>query len=193
MHKILATEGIVLAKRGAGEANTLVAILTQDLGLVRGSARSARVEQSKLRYGLETLTRGKFSLVRGRYEWKLVGAEHLSREYMAVSPLRRRALGRISRLLLRLIHGEDAVEGLYQTVEEGLACLSRAHTEADAEGIECVLVLRILAHLGYLPRTPAITPFIETDFFSLELAAAATRSRTLLIRTINESLSATGL
>ncbi len=193
MHKIIATDGLVLAKRGVGEANTLVAILTKDLGLVRAAARSARVEQSKLRYGLETLTHGKFSLVRGRYEWKLVGAEHLSRAYLGDSPTRRRAAGRIARLLLRLIHGEEPVGDLYTTVSEGLSYLARAQTDADAESIECVLVLRVLAHLGYLPHTPEIAPFIEADFFSMELTAEVTRSRNLLIRAINESLGATGL
>jgi len=193
MHSIVSTDGLVLAKRGAGEANTLVAILTKDLGLVRASARSARVEQSKLRYGLETLTHGKFSLVRGRYEWKLVGTQDLSRSYLGATAARRRAAGRIARLLLRLIHGEEPVEALYDTVAQGLECLARAATDADAESIECVLVLRVLAHLGYLPHTPQLAPFIEADFFSMELTAAVTRSRNLLIRTINESLSATGL
>lgn len=193
MHSIVATEGLVLAKRTAGEANTLVAILTKDLGLVRASARSARVEQSKLRYGLEALTHGKFSLVRGRYEWKLVGAEHLSRDYLGTSPVHRRAAGRVARLLLRLIHGEDPTGELYVTVAEGLKCLARAQSDADAESIECVLVLRVLAHLGYLPHTPEIIPFIKTDFFSMELTAAVARSRNMLIRAINESLSATGL
>lgn len=197
MYKVVATQGLVLTKRSAGEANTLVAILTKDLGVVRAAARSARVEQSKLRYGLEPLTQGKFSMVRGRHEWKLVGTEELSRAYLAGSPLSRRAAGRVTRLLLRLIHGEDPVVDVYTTVVDGLDRLARAESEAEMDSVECVLVLRVLAHLGYLPHTPALAPFLQTapqgDFMSEDLAVAVARSRPALIRTINNSLSATGL
>ena len=59
MHEKYITEGIVLGKRGVGEANTLVFILTELQGLVRAKATSARREASKLRYGLEPLSRGR--------------------------------------------------------------------------------------------------------------------------------------
>ncbi|MDO8518492.1 MAG: DNA repair protein RecO [bacterium] len=193
MHKLFVTEGIVLQKRGAGEANTLATFLTAELGLVRASARSARVEHSKLRYGLEPLTSGRFSFVQGRREWRLVGAERVSREFLNAPAQRARALGRITRLLLRLVQGEEPLPELYKTVAEGFTYLPRAASDSDAENIECVLVLRILAHLGYLPQTPEITPFLERDFFSIELSAEVARSRALLIRAINESLGATGL
>lgn len=195
MHKIFVTEGIVLQKRGAGEANTVVALFTRELGLIRVSARSARFEKSKLRYGLETLTTARFSVVRGRYEWRLTGVERHARGPLApsVSTARRAASGRIAKLILRLIHGEEPVPELYALIADGLSHLSRATHQKDADSIECVLVLRVLAKLGYLPETPEIAPFIEKDFFSMELSAEVERSRGLLIRTINESLFATGL
>ena len=193
MYKIFITDGIVLGKRGVGEANTLVVFLTSELGLIRAVARSARVERSKLRYGLEPLTSGRFSFVQGKHEWRLVGAERVSRKFLDAPVGRARALGRIARLLLRLVQGEEPLPELYKTVAEGFAYLPRAQSEPDAEAIECVLVLRILAHLGYLPHTPEVAPFLERDFFSLELSAEVTQSRALLIRAINESLGATGL
>jgi DNA repair protein RecO len=189
MHKIHITDGLVLNKRGVGEANIFVSLLTPELGLVRASARSARKEESKLRYGLEPMTRGRYSLVRGRNEWKITGVENVSK----VVGGNRQKIGKVSQLLLRLVQGEDAVPELFTTTTEGFAALGRAQEEADAESIECVLVLRILAHLGYLPQTPELAPFVEQDFFSLELAAAARLNRTRLVRAINESLSATGL
>ena len=195
MHNIVVTEGLVLVKRGAGEANTTVVLLTERLGLVRVAARSARFERSKLRYGLETLTTARFSMVRGRYEWRLTGVERPARALLSpgVAPARRAALGRVAKLLLRLIHGEESVPELYTLVHDGLSHLSRAVEQKDADSIECVLVLRILATLGYLPETPELAPFIEKDFFSLELSAEVERSRKVLIRAINESLFATGL
>ena len=71
--------------------------------------------------------------------------------------------------------------------------MAAAANEKDAQAVECVLVLRVLAHLGYLPHTEELAPFIADTFFSVELAAEAAKSRTLLIRTINESLQQSGL
>ncbi len=52
MHRIVVTQGLVLGKLGAGESNTLVSVFTEELGLIRVAARSARLEVSKLRFGL---------------------------------------------------------------------------------------------------------------------------------------------
>lgn len=192
MHKVLTSEGIVLGKRGVGEANTLVAILSPGMGLVRASARSARREVSKLRYGLEPLTLARYSLVRGKSEWKLVGVEHVSRECAPPSAMGLTRAGKVSRLLLRLIQGEEHIPEIFATVTEGFRTLARVE-DSEAEAVECVLVLRILAHLGYLPQTAELAPFINEDFFSLELSSLVKKSRNTLIRTINESLNATGL
>lgn len=193
MHRIYITDAIVLGKRFSGEATTTLALLTRELGLVRASARSARVEKSKLRYGLQLLTRGRYSLVRGKHEWRLTGVEQVSREYLSPQLPKRLAFGRISKLLLRLVAGEEHTPALYTSVSEGFSYLASAETGTDAEAIECVLVLRILAHLGYLPQRQELLPFVADSLFSLELTAQAAKSRALLIKTINESLGATGL
>ncbi len=193
MHDIFVTDGIVLGKRLFGEANISVAVLTRDFGVIRVGARSARLERSKLRYGLESLTHGTFSLVRGRYEWKLTGAQDLSRTYVGASLAQRRSAGRIARLLLRLIHGEEEVSELYETVANGLEYLAGQASEEDIEHVECVLVLRILFHLGYVEEGEAVRPFIESAQMSPELVTDARALRPTLIRTVNESLGATGL
>lgn len=189
MHKVHITDALVLRKRGVGEANTLVWLLTPKLGLVRASARSTRVPQSKLRYGLELLTLGRYSLVQGRHEWRLTGAEAHSR--LAPPLVQRRAIGRVTQLVLRLVHGEEPQPALYAAVAEGLPLLAAARPE-QVEALECVLVLRILFTLGYLPHTEALSQFVEGDI-SIDLAAKALASRSLLVRAINESLQATGL
>lgn len=193
MHTLFVTDGIVFGKHGVGEANMLVVLLTEELGLVRALARSARAEKSKLRYGLEPFSRGTFSLIRGKYEWKLVGAERMSSECISSSAGPRRTAARATRLLLRLINGEESMPALYQTVSRGFAALARAGGKEQEEALECVLVLRILSHLGYLPKTPELSPFVASDEFGIELAKRALEARTSLVRTINESLGATGL
>ena len=185
------TEGIVLGKRAVGEANTIVFILTREFGLVRAKATSSRREVSKLRYGLETLTRGRYTFVRGKAEWRLTGVDEVSREFLGTTPAQSKRLGQVSRLLMRLVLGAEHTPELYKTVHGGFMSLS--HTEEQADSVECVLVLRILAHLGYLPELPALAPFVEDDKFSPELALQASASRKLLIKLINDSLQATGL
>ena len=191
MHEKYITEGIVLGKRSVGEANTLVFILTRELGLVRAKATSSRREVSKLRYGLETLSRGRYTFVRGKQEWRLTGVDEVSRELLGTTPAQSKRLGQVSRLLMRLVLGAEHTPELYKTVCGGFESL--AHIEQNADSVECVLVLRILAHLGYLPELPALAPFVEDDKFSPELALQASASRKLLIRLINDSLQATGL
>ena len=200
MHKLFVSEGVVLGKKGLGEANTLVAILTRELGLIKAVARSARRENSKLRYSIEPLSQGTYSFIRGKHEWKLTGAERVSRDFVKTfsshhkSSGNTQTAGRITRLLMRLIHGEEKNEALYETVAEGLSALARASAlGVQHELIETVLVLRIISHLGYLPHTPELQPFIEKDFFSLELQQEILTSKALLTKAINESLSATGL
>ncbi len=185
------TDGIVLGKRGVGEANTLVFILTRELGLVRAKATSSRREASKMRYGLESLSRGRYTFVRGKQEWRIIGVDEVSREFLCTTPAQSKRLGQVSRLLMRLVLGAEYTPELYKTVCGGFESL--AHTEENVDSIECVLVLRILAHLGYLPELPALAPFVEDDKFSPELALQASASRRLLIKLINDSLQATGL
>lgn len=191
MHEKHITEGLVLAKRGVGEANTVVMIFTQELGLVRARAQSARKEASKLRYGLEPLTTARYTFVRGKAEWRLTGVDEVSREFINTTLEQRKRLGQVSRLLLRLVLGAEHTPELYKTVRGGFATL--AHTSENADAVECVLVLRILAHLGYLPELPSLAPFVEDDAYSPELASQALASRKLLIKLINDSLQATGL
>lgn len=204
MHTVFSTEGVILSKRGNGEANVRVSILTEGLGLIRAAARSSRVEESKLRYGLEPLTRARFSFVRGKAEWRLVGVESIAKDCLPLDAPRRTRSGQVARLLLRLVQGEEPMPELYHTVREGLMFMAAEREQpartaegvqsgGDAQAVECVLVLRVLSQLGYLPHTPALTPFIQDTFFSIELAAEAARARTLLVRTINESLQQSGL
>ena len=193
MYKLFVSDGWVLGKRGFGEANALTVILTKEFGLLRAAARSARVEKSKLRYGLEPLTRAHFTFVRGKQEWKLTGVQHVSRALLLAPREARAVAGRASKLLLRLIQGEEPVVELFKTVDEGFEAVARVQALQEIKSVESGLVLRILAHLGYLPELPALAPFVEDDKFSPELALQAAASRKLLIKLINDSLQATGL
>lgn len=187
------SQGLVLGKRGAGESNTVAAILTSELGLIRVAARSARVEASKLRYGLEPFTTARYSFVRGRYEWKLTGVERVSRDCVAESTTRRKQTGKIARLLLRLVNTEDPVPEVYDTVAQGFLQLVHTQDDAEAEALEWVLVLRVLSSLGYLAHHGDLESLLLMELDAPELPATARALKSLVIRSINESLAATGL
>ncbi|OGC88026.1 DNA repair protein RecO [Candidatus Adlerbacteria bacterium RIFOXYC1_FULL_48_26] len=193
MHDVISTRGIVLSKRTVGEANTLVSMLTEDLGVIRVSARSARLERSKLRYGLETLTQGTFSLVRGKYDWKLTGTQGLSRPFLHASIAQRKTAGKVSRLLIRLIQGEEPVRDLFEVIVHGLLHISQETNEENLPYIEAILVLRIVAQLGYVEEKQELGVFLNTHTFSEALIEQAKKNRPLLIRSINTSLAETGL
>lgn len=193
MHEVVTTRGIVLGKRTVGEANTLVSILTEDLGVIRASARSARLEKSKLRYGLESLTFGRFSLVRGKYDWKMTGVQELARPFMNGTLSQRKTAGKIGRLLLRLIQGEEPIKKLFTVVFDGLTYIAKEQDEHTLPYVEAVLVLRILAELGYVEERKGLSVFLETHEFSESVTEQAKNSRSVLIRTINASLAETGL
>ncbi|MGH7141582.1 MAG: recombination protein O N-terminal domain-containing protein [Minisyncoccia bacterium] len=191
-HKIVITDGIVLGKRGVGEAHTSASLLTREVGLVYARATSARRIESKLRYGLEPLTRGRYSLVCGRSEWKVVGVEGTHRDILKANAEARAAAGRAGRLLLRLVAGEESSPELFDAAAEGFALLAAARERIEIENIECMLVLRLLWRLGYVANVAPVEQFLAGALTS-RLVHEASPLRPALIRAINESLAATGL
>ncbi len=193
MYEVTTTDAVVLKKYNVGETNTLITLLSRDLGLLQAAARSTRVQQSKLRYRIEPFTKARFSLVRGKVQWRLTGIEDVQTSFLSATPAQYLAAGRISTLLMRLIQGqEEKVTQLYGAVEEGFASIFQSPRE-DLGTIECVLVLRVLARLGYVPHAKELEPFVEHNLFPQDLTLEAMRLRPLLIRTINESLKVSGL
>jgi len=192
MYEVITTQGIVLRKLPVGETNTLIIVLTKELGLVSAIARSTRVQKSKLRYKIEPFTQGRFSFVRGKMGLRVTGVEDVAGNFLSATPPQFLAAGRITALLLRLIQGQEEVHTVFLAVEEGFNSIFQA-TREDLAVIECVLVLRVLARLGYVPHAKELEPFIEHDAFTTDLTSKAVQLRPLLIRTINESLKVTGL
>ncbi len=190
MYNIITSKGVVLKKYHVGESHVVVNILTENHGVLRAHVRSARCEQSKLRYGIESLTVARFSFVRGKQQWRLIGTEDI--HPFSACAYARTAAGRIALLLLRLIDGEVAVQMVYATVTEGLQSLEYAEL-ATIPPIEWVLVLRILAHLGYVSAPGEVSTLLIDNLFSEQTLRTAKESRRMLIRMINTSLKASDL
>jgi len=99
----------------------------------------------------------------------------------------------VSRLLIRLIQGEEPVRDLFEVIVHGLLHISQETNEENLPYIEAVLVLRIVAQLGYVEEKQELGVFLDTNTFSESLIEQAKKNRPLLIRSINTSLAETGL
>lgn len=183
-----ATEAIVLGRSPHGEASASLALLTREFGLVRARAQGIRKPGAKLAAAAQTLDESDVILVRGKDGWRLSGAlleKHWSEALPAGA---RERAGRISRLLLRLVHGESSEPAAFFTYKGFLEALPDL-TEPEADAAETLAALRILRALGL---DAGDIPGTETDYGPEALAKAMTGRRALIER-VNRGIEASGL
>ncbi len=184
------TRGLVLARSHGGEANTFVALLTSDLGLVHARAQSLRKTGAKLAAALATLALSEIVLVRGKEGWRLTGAvleenwfARLSREDGA-----RDRAARVSGLLLRLVVGEAQDAEIFPITGSFLEALTTLPSDLH-DAAEVLVVLRILATLGL---DTGDIPGGVSDF-SPAILFGVTESRKAYVARINTGIAASGL
>lgn len=191
MHHLYHTPAFVIGSRPFGEAGAEFFLLTRDFGLVAASAAGVRFLKSKLRYALSEFARIEATLVRGREGWRLTGAAKADDLYESLKGDREAVLvfGRIFRLLRRLLPGEEKNEALFAEVEGAYAFLrGRAVSKELCDGVECVLLLRILAALGYLGRRPEVDAIARSADWSDGVLALFSSVRRAALFEINRSL-----
>lgn len=190
-HTIYNTEGFILKSAPFGEANKYFFILTRDFGLIKAAAQGVRHLKSKLRYNLEDFSFGQVSVVRGREIWRLTSAE----KKLAVKETEKFLLiGRIFSLLLRLLHGEEKNEKLFNWLKEGFVFLAQKEMpENELASFECIMALRILSALGYIGELGDFNQFTASPYFTLELILAMSTLKSRAILEINKSLKETHL
>ncbi len=189
--RIYSSDGVVLKKEGIGENSLSILLLTPTHGLVRLRAQGARKGLGKLRFALEPMTFGHYSFIDGKYGMRLVGAQASEIALPPALSGSRRALGNITRLLVRLLPGEEGHEKLFTSVTQGFKYL-RSCEEVLVQHAECVLVLTILRELGYLPEDPLLMRF-AADSLSDELVREMGEAKPHAVRTINRVLAESGL
>lgn len=185
------TRGVVVAWRAAGEGSARVLLYTEELGLVRAVAKSAREERSKLRPHLVVGTRGTYSLVKGKVDWRVTGALGCRNTYYETSErAAQESAARVLSCVRQFVHGEEKDEDLFVPLYEFLTSLPTLSLD-DIQIAEYVTVLRILAALGYVARTDA-EEFMSPEYSAALLARAKLRRKNL-VTLINHGLSASGL
>lgn len=185
------TRGVVLARRASGEGSVRVLFYTEALGMVSAIAKSAREERSQLRPHLLPGTRGTYSFVRGRAEWRVTGAHGCAHTYYETSArVAHECATRVLGVVRQFVHGEGGDEALFSALWELLQSLPGLSAD-DIRVAEYVAVLRMLAALGYVAQT-GVEEFMNAEYSAALLARARSERRALVSR-INQGLGASGL
>jgi DNA repair protein RecO (recombination protein O) len=193
MHHIYHTEGLILESRNIGESGKYYHIFTRDLGMIRASAQGVRTMESKLRYVLQDFSYIKIDLIESRDFWKITSAsksdilENLSKNQPAFM-----VFLRISKLLKRLLAGEDANSELFADVMQGMAVIERSEDANELQNMEAVMVLRILNNLGYIGGNEVLENLIRSPL-ELALVQEVSAKRRVILSEINKALKETDL
>src|SRR3989344_2709203 len=162
MHHIHHTEGIIVASRNTGEADKMLSIYTRDFGMVFAHARGIRKLESKLRYALQDYALARVNLVRGKSGWRVTSATPGIFVDFKKHPLEAVIIANLSRLLIRLVNGEEKSEEVFQTLKSGIELLVEGISDDNQRrALESLSVLKLLFHLGYLSVPPDLAWSVE--------------------------------
>lgn len=187
-HHLYHTEGLILGSRYYGEANIVYQILLPDLGLISAIAQGARYAKSKLRPHLRELGHVCLTLVRGKEIWRLTAAESSSRlALLSSDPAKQVVWARIATLLRRLVRGEGQHPELFADLVAGLERFGQ-DSQTAPEIYEQIMVLRLLAHLGYIALPAVLSPWLAADLWTRGDLQLAPGTSAEFLRLINHGL-----
>ena len=192
MHHIYHTEGIILGSNNFGETGKYYSIFTRDLGMISASAQGIRKMSSKLRFVLQDFAYLKIDLVKGKDFWRITNVAKTNKLEDFSNPEIFAVFVNISKLLKRLLAGEDPNETLFSDLLDGLSVLEKSKTQDELRNIEAVIVLRILHNLGYIGGNEVLKDFIKSPF-EKDIVFKVSESRTKILYQINKALKETHL
>lgn len=177
------TRALVLGRSPLSESAALIALLTEEFGLLRARAEGLRKPGAKLAHALQTFDLSEVTLVRGKEGWRLSGAVLETHLFAELSKESRARASRVNGLFLRLVQGEGGDPALFTLWSEFLALLPRL-TEEEQDAAECFFALRLLGHLGLdagaVPEDQGYQPL-------------SPEARRALVTRINRGIAASGL
>src|ERR1035437_2783875 len=185
MHHIYHTEGFILESNNFGETGKYYFIFTRDLGMICASAQGVRKMSSKLRFVLQDFSYVKIDFVHGKDFWRVTSTSKTSRlEGLSKNSATLEVLINVSRLLKRLLSGEEANEVLFSDLLQGFSILEKSNTKDELRNIEAIIVLRLLSNLGYIGGDEALKSFIKSPFEE-NLLFEVSNNRTRILHQIN--------
>lgn len=189
MYQKYYTDALVLSHRERGEADRVYALYTKEFGLLRARCTAVRRENSRMRYALQSGALASVGLVRGARGWRVAGA---SARACVSSPGALEVFARASRLVERLVAGEEQNEYLFCALSEAHAALRRASASLYP-GIELICVARTLYALGYLSKEAVSSALFARALYGEEELAQAERERERILVLVNNAIEATHL
>lgn len=187
-YHIYTTEGIILKRTPFGEANLLLHILTIDLGLILASARSARVEVSKLRFALQEYTLVSISCIKTRNGWKITNVVEIESFFFGYPEYTHKVLAQIVSLLIKMMPGESNHPAVFTIVKNAFVYLKTFEKE-NLENFEILVVLRVLYELGYVANDSKMENFlIDLNDWNKNIFENVSDNKVVIIRAINKAL-----
>lgn len=183
------SRAIVLARAPLGEANTLVTLVTSDLGLVRARAQGLRKPSAKLAPALATFCESEVTLVRGSEGWRITGATLIEQWHRRLTPEARTHAARTVGLLLRLVLGQTSDATFFEIVQGYFEALATTDA-AQHEAAECLAALRLVATLGLDGEA---LPSRAASVYDAATLAVVTQDRSRIVGRINRGIAASGL
>lgn len=146
------TAGIVLDVAEIGEADALLTIFTEALGLVRAAAKGVRLEKSKLRPHLDRFHIGEFQFVEGKEYLRLIDARTVGRCFPSTETLAQwEMFNRFAAFFLRMVRGAAPDPPLWNFFSHTFLFFARQRLVGGSLSVvENLLKLRLLFYLGYL-------------------------------------------
>ena len=194
MHNIYTTKAIIIKSIPIGEANKLYFLLTKDLGFIKATAQGVRLAKSKLKSSLQDFYCVNISLVRGKEIWRITSAQN-TRQVKLVGNLDKISVVKnVFSLLLRLIHGEEKNEKLFECIDFFYNFIfDNTFNIENLKDLETLIVLRILYNLGYFKKTGDFVDYCSNSEITNLILENFSLKRKQAILEINTSLKETHL
>ena len=162
MYHIYQTEGMVIGGINSGDSNRKICLFGREVGLIWANIQNGRSLSSKLRSSVQDFAFGSYSLVRGKNEWKMVGAKTSFNIFESVknSPEKIRITASIFSLIKKLIEESNYTHELFDTIKEFMFHLPNLKEDV-LKSTECLVLLRILNKLGFLRADPDLVICLE--------------------------------
>ncbi len=187
-YHIYTTPGIILKRKTFGESDTVLYILTRDLGLIIASAKSTRLMVSKLRSSLQEYSLATISCIKGKNGWKITNVASEKNLFFNSPDYAKKVLVQISTVLIKGIVGELPQKEIFETVESGFHLLINIE-EKYISSFEILMVLRIMYQLGYVAKDKDTEKYLEeSKTWDLRLLEDIEIDKKIIIGVINKSL-----
>ncbi len=188
-YRMYRTKAYVLRRWNRDESSVLVSLYTEEFGHIQAHAQGIRESYSKLRSSLQMFALISVELVRGKKMWRITNAiidtyPWNPGSYQShVSPL----IARTFSLLERLTPGEESNPEIFRVCGTLYSLANNKEISVEIkDSLEILVVLRILAYLGYVDAEKYKT-YIYSDN-DLVLVSDIQKEKRNLVSVINEGL-----